>query len=215
MKGLILRDMLNIRQSMKSILLSTVFIIVVFAMTDMGMSGALCIPLLLCMGPLNSFQRDAALKWNRVNAILPIQHKDIVKARYITYVFVLALSLLIAFLYAYAYMELTAFSQTNDHFTLSLCMTLAFAFPLLFASILFPVAYYFKGERMESVLVICVAIVFGIVAAGAELIKLTSINFQYSDLNSYIVYLGIASILVFIVSYFVSVKTSTMEKKQK
>lgn len=58
---------------------------------------------------------------------------------------------------------------------------------------------------MEMAMLICLAVIFGIIALGTMIIKAVTVDFQYNDLDSFIYISMGVSIILYMLSYFISV----------
>ena len=206
MLGLLYRDFINIKASLRSIILSSIFIMVVAIFFNYGMIMVISLPVFFAFSITGSFQCDAALKWNKKCMTLPISAKNVVFARYLTFAILMGIGALFSFVFGVVYMNITNFSQTNHHFTLQLGMAIALLMPLFYASLFFPSIYYYKGEKLEMAMLTCMILMFLIFGGGALIIKYTTISFQYTDLNMYVYVFLAISLVLFILSYFLSLK---------
>lgn len=205
MLGLLYRDLINLKPSIKTTVISIVLLTVVFVIMEFGMAVAILLPMELAFISIGTFQWDAALSWRKAAGILPVRKEDIVLTKYIVFTIMMIAGMLLGLVFGYVYMTLTDFALSNQHFTLLKAAALGVTLPLSFATLFFPCAFYFKGEKLDMAMISCVTIMFVIIAAGALLIKYTTIDFQYSDLTGFIYASTVVSIVLFLASYFVSV----------
>lgn len=206
MLGLLYRDFINLRASLKSIILSSIFIMIIAIFFNYGMIMVIALPVFFAFSIIGSFQNDAALKWNKKCMTLPISSGHIVLARYLTFVILMGIGALFSFVFGVIYMDVTNFTQTNHHFTLQLGMAIALLMPSFYAALFFPCIYYYKGEKLEMATLTCVILMFLIFGGGVLIIKNTTISFQYTDLNLYVYIFLVISLVLFILSYFISKK---------
>lgn len=200
MKGLIYRDIINLKQTFKSIFVSSIFIILVACLFHYGTLVSISIPMLLTYGIAGAFQLDAAVKWHKICFVMPIKKYQIVLSRYVEFLILFVIGMLMSLIFGYLYMEITGQGTSG----LEKIVALAAFLPLFYTALFFPCVYYFKGEKMDLAVLACLIIMFVIFALGAWIIKSTTVNFQYEDLNFYIYCcLGIA-IVLFLLSYFIS-----------
>lgn len=202
MKGLILKDLYNLRKY--SIM---VFVILAFNGMLMFMMDSvhfLCsfITLMLAATAFNSFAYDIQCKWDEYALSMPITKKDIVKSKYIlALLFILfgtVLSIFIGLLR-------NIFKQTNNIAdTLTASYTI-FVIAALFVCLLLPLVYKFGFERSRVIIIaimgIPIAAVLVIIQTGVQIAldeKLIHTLLGFSPL------LLIVSILLsFVVSYTV------------
>lgn len=214
MIGLLYRDFINLKSSLKSIVLSSIVIMVFAWFFGYGTIVIIAMPVVLAFSITGSFQCDAALKWNRHCMILPVTSGNVVLSRYLTFTIMMMIGAVISFIYGNLYMNITNFSQTNNHFTLQLGMVIALITPLLNAALFLPLIYYFRGEKLEMAALSCIVMTFLIFGGGALIIKYTTISFQYTDLNMYVYIFLAVSFILFIVSYFISKKIYEIKSRE-
>ena len=214
MLGLIYRDFINLKTSLRSILLSSVFIMVVSIFFDYGMIMMIALPVFFAFAITGSFQCDAALKWNKKCMTLPISAGNVVLSRYLTFTILMLIGAILSLVFGIVYMDITNFAQTNNHFTLALGMAIALLMPLFYAALFFPCIYYYKGEKLEMAMFTCMVLMFVIFGGGALIIKYTTISFQYTDLNMYVYIFLAISFILFILSYFVSKKIYEIKSRE-
>ena len=83
MKGLMIKDILNLRKNFKTTLLVIGFF-AIYAYTSNNPSYMIAmVTLILSMMPLTSMAYDDMSKWDRYALAMPISKKDIVLSKYI------------------------------------------------------------------------------------------------------------------------------------
>lgn len=206
MLGLLYRDYVNLKQSLKTTIISTGLIVIVFVLIDYGMAVTMLLPMMLAFISIGSLQWDAALKWRKVSVILPVKQHALVLSKYIVFLVLLLIGLLAGVIFGLLYMKATDFGLSNQHFTIGKAIALGITLPCAFGALFFPCAFYFKGEKLDMAMISCVTIMFVIIGAGALLIKYTTVDFRYEDLTTFIYASALLSALMLFLSYYISVE---------
>ncbi len=153
MKGLLIKDLLTIRNQLKVIVLLIAFYIVYsLTMQDISMLGAMIV-LLTVMMPITAMAYDEKSGWGRYQSALPISKKMVVFSKYVFGVILLALGSLMSGLSILLLSIFSQFVEITD--ALWLLATFA-AMGIVFMSLVFPIIFKFGVEkgRMLMLLVI-------------------------------------------------------------
>ncbi len=161
MKGLIKKDLLMIRGNIHAIIL----FLIVFSFICLDNSQILLfIPLFICcMIFISTFSYDDYNKWDAYAATLPIQKKDIVKAKYITNFIIILLGLVLSVAIVFTFYLIGRNDDIKSSFDVLLGSLIGIVF---FQSILYPFIYKFgveKGRIGIFVLVFGISIVMAMV----------------------------------------------------
>lgn len=202
MKGLIYRDFVILRPSLKTLGLSLIAILAVFLYMNQGMLLIVAFPIMFSFLAIGNFQVDAASHWKKASRMMPITSKEIVLSRYMTSLLLYLIGIAVAVIYGYIYLS----NKGVEDISYQLFRTLGIGagLPLFYSAIFHPCAYYFKGERLEQAMIICMLIMFAVFGGVALLLKALSVDFQYRDLNLYILIFFLGSLAMFFISYVVS-----------
>lgn len=203
MKGLIYRDMMILKPTLKTAFYSLPLIIAVCIYLKQGAVLMLICPLLTSFLVIGNYQLDAACKWKKASCLFPISTSKIIASRYISFMILYLIGMLLGAVIGYAYMSYRGVDDIL--YQLIRNMGIASGMPLFYMAIFAPCAYYFKGERLDQAMLICMVLMFLILAGGAILIKFSKSNFQYQDLNGYIFFFFLVSCFLYLCSYRISI----------
>lgn len=202
MKGLIYRDFVILRPSLKTLGLSLIVIVSVFLYMNLGMLLIMAFPMMLSFLAIGNSQVDAASHWRKATKTMPISSKSIVLSRYMTCVILYLIGIFISILYGYIYLS---YKEVADiPYQLFRTLGIGAGLPLFYSAIFHTCAYHFKGEHLEQAMMICMLVMFAVFGGGALLLKGLLVDFQYSNLNLYILLFLLVSIVMFILSYFIA-----------
>lgn len=165
MKGLIIKDLKNLRKYSRTVFIMLIFF-VVFAFTTKDTSFIKgMIVLMLSFMSITSFSYDKQTKWDAFALALPISRKTMVLSKYT-----------LAFLLALAGMLLSGFIGIADHLltqsqtiTETLVQSYAlFAIAIVYLSILMPLVYKFGAEKSRILMIAVFAIPALIIGLGSQ-----------------------------------------------
>lgn len=207
MKGLIIKDILNLRKQIKIVLFIIFFYVVFFSIgfnspnssTQPSVISGLIIFLSVTTF-IASFSYDEYSKWDKYAASLPITRKSIVLSKYILSLLFVVLGVIISTIYA-CILIITKNNINMLEFALSTGMIVMVA--LLIIGFLIPALYKFGAERARLVLV---AIAF---VPTVIIMLLTRFNISApseSTIELFFKLLPVISIIFFIISFFISCK---------
>lgn len=144
MTGLIVKDFLVMRKSIKTYIL---FLLFYFVMTALGIfpisfvTGM--VQIIIMMLPLSAFSYDELSKWDRYAFSLPLSRRAVAGARYL---FALILTLFAA-LFGLMTCLVLSFFQDSNWVENCLSITVSLALGLLYCDILLPLTYKLGPER--------------------------------------------------------------------
>lgn len=145
MTGLIVKDFLVMRKSIKTYLL---FLLFYFVMTALGFFPisfiTTLVQLIIMMLPLSAFSYDEMAKWDRYAFSLPLGRRAVAGARYL---FALLLSLFAALFGLVSCLVLSSFFHDPNLVENCLTVTVSLAMGLLYCDILLPLTYRLGPER--------------------------------------------------------------------
>lgn len=170
MTGLIAKDFLVMRKSIKTYIL---FLLFYFVMTALGIFPVSfvtsMVQLIIMMLPLSAFSYDELAKWDRYAFSLPLGRRAVAGARYL---FALLLSLFAALFGLVSCLILSVFFHDPNLVENCLTVTVSLALGLLYCDILLPLTYKLGPERARPYfyLVIFLPIILLFVAFKLELL---------------------------------------------
>ena len=198
MKGLIIKDVLTIKNNYKSIIVT----LVLFTMLSLNGSSSLLVmlPLIGLMLYFSTFSYDEYNKWDAYAISLPNGRKNVVKAKYIGTLLLMALTLVLAVIIMFIISKF----NTNLNFAESLYTLLGSTCGMmLFQSIMYPLVIKFGIEKGRIVLIIFVLAFSAATALFFQNAKMPNLD----GLTKYITSIGpVVVIALLIISYLISRK---------
>lgn len=144
MTGLIVKDFLVMRKSIKTYILFLAFYFVMTALELLPISFVTSmVQLIIMMLPLSAFSYDELAKWDRYAFSLPLGRRAVAGARYL---FALLLSLFAALFGLVSCLVLSAFFHDPNLVENCLTVTVSLALGLLYCDILLPLTYKLGPE---------------------------------------------------------------------
>lgn len=155
MKGLILKDLYNLRKYGKTVLLiSAFYIMLTFMMDDTSVFGG-TIVLLFAITSVTSFAYDSQSGWDTYVLSIPVSRKEVVLSKYVLSALLAlmggVLSLLMGWLHG-------IFNHVSNFSEMLLISYSLFAVALVLLSILLPLVYKFGVERSRVIILAVIAI---------------------------------------------------------
>lgn len=144
MTGLIVKDFLVMRKSIKTYILFLLFYFVMAALGIFPISFITAmVQIIIMMLPLSAFSYDELSKWDRYAFSLPLSRRAVAGARYL---FALILTLFAA-LFGLMTCLVLSFFQDSNWVENCLSITVSLALGLLYCDILLPLTYKLGPER--------------------------------------------------------------------
>lgn len=210
MKGLILKDLLILKNLMRNILFAMLAFVLLSVMMKNYYYAGFIIPFYIVMLIISVFSYDELNNSNGYIITLPFSRKTIVKARYISSLINIGIALLIGLLLSLIIPLLNS-DITFMSIFLSMCATVGGV--IIVISLLIPFFYKFgvqKGRMMLFIVIIGLSLVIGTVFALFENAKLPIANFinNIASLHYLIIIVGIILLILFVlyISYRISCK---------
>ena len=213
MKGLILKDLLNLRKNLKTIIIMCLFYTLLFStLNPTFLSGMITI--LFAMQILTTFSYDDYSKWNMYALSLPITKKQLVLSNYI-----LGISFII-FGGVFSFILTSLLSLFKGSFILGDLVASIIGstgIMILMILILLPLIFKYGVERSRIMLLAIFAIPTVLILIISKVLALTGIPFPSEEqLNALLPVICIIATLILIagsyVSYMISVKIVTKKE---
>lgn len=213
MKGLILKDLLNLRKNFKTIIVIVLFYAIMFSSFDPSFLSGI-ITLMFTMQVITTFSYDDYAKWNMYALSLPVTKKQLVLSKYVlSFAFVL-IGCILSFLLA------SGVSLFKGTFVLGELMASNIGFVgvmLYFILILLPLIFKYGVERSRIMLLGVFAIPTILILIIGKGLSLAGIPFPSEEqLNALLPVIAIIAIIILIVgtyiSYLASVKIVTKKE---
>lgn len=155
MKGLIIKDILNLRKILKtSFLMLVFFTLITYNSKNPNFLVGIFV-LILTMQFISSIAFDEQSKWNVYALTMPISRKDIVLSKYIISILLSIIGLLLSTTVAY-FIILPKSNFTSLELLISAYVT--FGIAMLFLSILLPLIYKYGVEKSRMLMLIVISI---------------------------------------------------------
>lgn len=155
MKGLILKDMYNLRKYGKTVLLISAFYVMLTFMMDNSNLFAGMIVLMFAITSVTSFAYDSQSGWDVYVRTLPVAAKDVVMSKYLLSLLLGLVGSLLALLIGWINGLIKNFSNFTEMLVTAYAL---FAIGMIFISILLPLVYKFGVERSRVIILAIVAI---------------------------------------------------------
>lgn len=205
MKGLILKDLLNLRKNLKTIIIMCLFYTLLFStLNPTFLSGMITI--LFAMQILTTFSYDDYSKWNMYALSLPITKKQLVLSKYI-----LGISFII-FGGVFSFILTSLLSLFKGSFILGDLVASIIGstgIMILMILILLPLIFKYGVEHSRIMLLAIFAIPTVLILIISKVLALTGIPFPSEEqLNALLPVICIIATLILIAGSYVSYMTS-------
>lgn len=195
MKGLLLKDIISLKQQAKIYLIIIVIWGVVSFVNHDGIFFGMCMILFTMMIPMTSMAYDDRSKWDRYALTMPVSRRDMVLSKY-----------LLALVFAAATLLLTFFVNYSISFDLRESLTISLTFFLIsmtVAAITLPIFFKFGVEKGRFVLMAAVLIptVLSLVASKLHLTLPDGTTF-----NQFLPFAPFLGVLCIAFSIFLSIR---------
>ncbi|MTL83259.1 ABC-2 transporter permease [Turicibacter sanguinis] len=205
MKGLILKDLLNLRKNLKTIIIMCLFYTLLFStLNPTFLSGMITI--LFAMQILTTFSYDDYSKWNMYALSLPTTKKQLVLSKYI-----LGISFII-FGGVFSFILTSLLSLFKGSFILGDLVASIIGstgIMILMILILLPLIFKYGVERSRIMLLAIFAIPTVLILIISKVLALTGIPFPSEEqLNALLPVICIIATLILIAGSYVSYMTS-------
>lgn len=195
MRGLILKDLMNLKRHSRIYLVLIIFYFILGVLGgNKDMFNIMMVMGVAVMLPITALAYDERSKWDKYALTMPISRNKLVLSKYI-----LTLILLVA---AFIVCVLTSIFFTDTSFTeIVLVNLVTFSIGILMMSFILPIMFKFGVEKGRILMMI---ILFTPTAIIMLLSKVGVSNINEETLNMYINYLPIVAIVILILSVFIS-----------
>lgn len=155
MKGLIIKDLLNLRKHLKTLLLFLVFYGFLSYRNGDSTLLIMMVALFIILLVITSMTEDESAKWDRIALAMPISRKTIVRSKYVLLILLLLTGMIPVIGLAYIMMNIKG---TLNISKLGISSYTGFAMALLFVAISIPLIYKYGVEKTRMLTFIIVAI---------------------------------------------------------
>lgn len=164
MNALVLKDLLNLRNSMKTIVIMMIIFGIIFIPTGNVITLYFLLMIFGAMLPSTSISYDDMAKWDKFALTMPLKKKDIVRSKFILMIVLTVISLAIAVLATAIIYAFNPSLLTSVNINPLSMLAVIFALGPLYGSLALPILYKFGSEKARYVMI------FIMVLAGAAVL---------------------------------------------
>lgn len=214
MTGLMVKDFLVMRKSIKTYILFLAFYFVMAALGILPISFVTSmVQLIIMMLPLSAFSYDELAKWDRYAFSLPLGRRAVAGARYL---FALLLSLFAALFGLVSCLVLSAFFHDPNLVENCLTVTVSLALGLLYCDILLPLTYKLGPERARPYFYLVIFLPIILLFGAYKLGMLNNLSFLLELPDAvvipFLLLLPLLPLLGMVASYLISCRI--LERKE-
>lgn len=165
MKGLIIKDLLNMKRYLRNVLVMLIVYCAIFIPQNNFdvISGVIMI--MFSMLVVTTISYDDAAKWDKYALAMPLSRRDIVLSKYmLALIFLItgAVICIIALLASGLFIETKPLSESMS------VLAIIIALGLFFEALVLPLIYKYGVERARLMMILCLLIPTGLVVLGAK-----------------------------------------------
>ncbi|EMJ5758980.1 ABC-2 transporter permease [Clostridioides difficile] len=205
MKGLILKDLLNLKGNIKFILLFIIMFGFMSSLGDGNVNNFIGVIIVLCTTMIvSTFSYDDLNKWDSYVLTMPINRNDIVLSKYLTMLIFSFIGVLVSLIVS---VTIGYFKNTLILNETLLINALILSISVCFGSIILPLIYKFGTERARLLMILCFLVpTLALLVFKSILENISSPISIEIILNTLVYSLPFVAILLFVISYFISSK---------
>ena len=195
MRGLILKDLINLKSTAKFVFALTAFFAVfIIATGEMGSYSGM-IMIFGAMLPITALSLDERAKWDRYALTMPVKRSTVVIAKYLLGLILLAMALVIDIL-----LSLLARVPLNMEFLMEMGALLLIG--CVFLSITMPLMLWLGAEKGRIAMILMTALIAGgsFALYGAGIASLQDVSFEQA-----LFYAPLAVAALFVLSMLISI----------
>lgn len=205
MKGLILKDLLNLKSNMKVMILFMILFGYMSSIGDGNNSSFVGVIIVLCTTMIvSTFSYDDLNKWDSYVLTMPIKRNTIVLSKYLTMLIFSLMGVIFSLI----------ISIINGYFKNTLILSetliitgLILSISVCFASLILPLIYKFGTEKARLLMIASFLIPTAALLGLKNLLERFNSNVSIDIILNTLVYcLPFIAILFFVISYFISTK---------
>lgn len=205
MKGLILKDLLNLKGNIKFILLFIIMFGFMSSLGDGNVNNFIGVIIVLCTTMIvSTFSYDDLNKWDNYVLTMPISRNDIVLSKYLTMLIFSFIGVLVSLIVS---VTIGYFKNTLILNETLLINALILSISVCFGSLILPLIYKFGTERARLLMILCFLVpTLALLVFKSILENISSPISIEIILNTLVYSLPFVAILLFVISYFISSK---------
>ncbi|MBH6846490.1 ABC-2 transporter permease, partial [Clostridioides difficile] len=201
MKGLILKDLLNLKGNIKFILLFIIMFGFMSSLGDGNVNNFIGVIIVLCTTMIvSTFSYDDLNKWDSYVLTMPINRNDIVLSKYLTMLIFSFIGVLVSLIVS---VTIGYFKNTLILNETLLINALILSISVCFGSLILPLIYKFGTERARLLMILCFLVpTLALLVFKSILENISSPISIEIILNTLVYSLPFVAILLFVISYF-------------
>ncbi|MCK8744447.1 ABC-2 transporter permease [Clostridioides difficile] len=205
MKGLILKDLLNLKGNVKFILLFIIMFGFMSSLGDGNVNNFIGVIIVLCTTMIvSTFSYDDLNEWDSYVLTMPINRNDIVLSKYLTMLIFSFIGVLVSLIVS---VTIGYFKNTLILNETLLINALILSISVCFGSLILPLIYKFGTERARLLMILCFLVpTLALLVFKSILENISSPISIEIILNTLVYSLPFVAILLFVISYFISSK---------
>ncbi|EGT4233081.1 TPA: ABC-2 transporter permease, partial [Clostridioides difficile] len=202
MKGLILKDLLNLKGNVKFILLFIIMFGFMSSLGDGNVNNFIGVIIVLCTTMIvSTFSYDDLNKWDSYVLTMPINRNDIVLSKYLTMLIFSFIGVLVSLIVS---VTIGYFKNTLILNETLLINALILSISVCFGSLILPLIYKFGTERARLLMILCFLVpTLALLVFKSILENISSPISIEIILNTLVYSLPFVAILLFVISYFI------------
>ncbi|HGM1491153.1 TPA: ABC-2 transporter permease, partial [Clostridioides difficile] len=202
MKGLILKDLLNLKGNVKFILLFIIMFGFMSSLGDGNINNFIGVIIVLCTTMIvSTFSYDDLNKWDSYVLTMPINRNDIVLSKYLTMLIFSFIGVLVSLIVS---VTIGYFKNTLILNETLLINALILSISVCFGSLILPLIYKFGTERARLLMILCFLVpTLALLVFKSILENISSPISIEIILNTLVYSLPFVAILLFVISYFI------------
>ncbi|HHP5323409.1 TPA: ABC-2 transporter permease, partial [Clostridioides difficile] len=200
MKGLILKDLLNLKGNVKFILLFIIMFGFMSSLGDGNVNNFIGVIIVLCTTMIvSTFSYDDLNKWDSYVLTMPINRNDIVLSKYLTMLIFSFIGVLVSLIVS---VTIGYFKNTLILNETLLINALILSISVCFGSLILPLIYKFGTERARLLMILCFLVpTLALLVFKSILENISSPISIEIILNTLVYSLPFVAILLFVISY--------------
>lgn len=210
MKGLIYKDIINLKSYVKMLLLMFCIFAVIFIPQGQVDFIVGYISLISCMMVVSTMSYDDMAKWDKYALTMPVTRKEVVSSKYLVMLLFTTIGTIIGIIIT----MISGFFVKEVYIDeMLISAVIVFSIALIFGSVLIPLIYKFGTQKARILIILCALTPTFIVIVGSKIMESLGVNMPTGEvIIKFIYFVPIVSIIILIVSYFIS--TNIYKRKE-
>ena len=206
MSGLLLKDILNLKSYVTTLVVCIVGYGIIFLTENTGVSAFAI--MMFAMVVITTIAYDKQAKWNKYALTMPLTRKDIILSKYIFFVASTIIGAIIGFVLS---VIPSILSEKNlELLTVFGIISVALGMAFLFGSISLPVIFKIGVEKARIIIICCTVLPVGILLLLGKLVDFeTMVRPSDGFLLGVFILVAIVGALLLIPSYMISLRIFT------